>query len=74
MCLTTIRRPLKFPDFGHLFMFGSNKFGQLGMGDFKPRPGICKVSGVLTGQRVDKLACGDGFTVVATNGEMTFNL
>ncbi|BFZ01979.1 hypothetical protein BsWGS_05018 [Bradybaena similaris] len=52
---------------GYLYMFGSNKFGQLGVGDFKPRPSVCRVGGVLAGQRVEKLGCGDQFTVVATN-------
>ena len=50
-------------------MFGSNKFGQLGLGDFKIRSGVCRVGGVLAGQRVEQLACGDSFTVVATNGQ-----
>ncbi|XP_013095073.2 serine/threonine-protein kinase Nek9-like isoform X2 [Biomphalaria glabrata] len=53
--------------FGYLYMFGSNKFGQLGLGDFKPRTGVSRVGGVLAGQKVEQLACGDGFTVVATN-------
>ena len=49
-------------------MFGSNKYGQLGLGDFKIRCGVSRVGGVLAGQRVEQLACGDGFTVAATNG------
>lgn len=60
-----------FAAFGHLYTFGCNRFGQLGVSDFKPRPGPCRVGGVLAGQRVEKLACGDEFTVVATNGSVT---
>ncbi|CAL1543886.1 unnamed protein product, partial [Lymnaea stagnalis] len=59
--------------FGYLHMFGSNKYGQLGMGDFKVRPGICRVGGVLTGQKVEQLACGDGFTVAATNENQIYS-
>ncbi|XP_012945754.1 serine/threonine-protein kinase Nek9 [Aplysia californica] len=59
--------------FGHLYMFGSNKFGQLGVGDFKARPGVCRVGGVLAGQRVETLACGDGFTVASTNENQIYS-
>ena len=48
-------------------MFGSNKFGQLGVGDYKPRRGIVAVTS-LVGQRVNKVACGDRFSVAATEG------
>ncbi|XP_071833367.1 serine/threonine-protein kinase Nek9-like isoform X3 [Apostichopus japonicus] len=51
---------------GLLLMFGQNKYGQLGSGDFKPKPGICEVKGPLALKQVEKVACGDGFTVVAT--------
>ncbi|PIK57090.1 putative serine/threonine-protein kinase Nek9 [Apostichopus japonicus] len=51
---------------GLLLMFGQNKYGQLGSGDFKPKPGICEVKGPLVLKQVEKVACGDGFTVVAT--------
>jgi len=50
-------------------MFGCNKNGQLGQGDFRARAGICRVAHVLTNHRVEKVTCGDGFTVVATSGE-----
>ncbi|KAH9492964.1 Serine/threonine-protein kinase Nek9 [Bulinus truncatus] len=60
-------------NFGYLYMFGSNKFGQLGLGDFKPRKSISRVGGVLAGQKVEQLACGDGFTVVATNENQIFS-
>ncbi|RUS71597.1 hypothetical protein EGW08_020641 [Elysia chlorotica] len=59
--------------FGHLYMFGSNKFGQLGLGDFKSRSGVSRVGGVLAGQRVEQLACGDGFTVAATNENQIYS-
>ena len=54
---------------GHLYTFGSNKYGQLGMGDFKSHSSISHVQGVLTNHRVEKVTCGDGFTVVSTSGK-----
>jgi len=56
-------------DFGQLLTFGNNKYGQLGLGDFREHPGINLVSGVLAGRKVTQVACGDNFTVIATNGE-----
>ncbi|XP_025077734.1 serine/threonine-protein kinase Nek9-like isoform X3 [Pomacea canaliculata] len=52
--------------FGHLFTFGSNRYGQLGLGDFRSHTSARRVCGVLVGQRVMKVACGDYFTVVTT--------
>ncbi|KAL5008631.1 hypothetical protein ScPMuIL_014212, partial [Solemya velum] len=52
--------------FGHLYSFGCNKYGQLGVGDFRMRKGISRVR-ILAGSRVEKVACGDGFTVVSTD-------
>ena len=49
-------------------MFGSNKYGQLGVGDYKERSGVTLVSGVLGGQKVTKVSCGEGFTVISTAG------
>ena len=54
--------------FGHLLTFGSNKHGQLGVGDYKKRLVMCKIGGELTGKQVLNVACGDGYTVAATNG------
>lgn len=54
--------------YGRLITVGSNKFGQLGLGDFKPRAGPCVVKGEMVGKRVVHAACGDDFTVVATTG------
>ena len=55
--------------YGHLLTFGSNKFGQLGVGDFKERLGVNLITGALTGKRVTKVSCGDGFMVIATSGK-----
>ena len=55
-------------------MFGSNKYGQLGVGDYKERSGVTLVSGVLGGQKVTKVSCGDGFTVIATAGKKQQNV
>ncbi|CAH3150225.1 unnamed protein product [Porites lobata] len=52
--------------YGRLITVGSNKFGQLGLGDFKPRTGPCVVGGEMVGKRIVQAACGDDFTVVAT--------
>lgn len=58
-------------DFGHLFTFGSNRYGQLGLGDFRSHTSARRVCGVLVGQRVMKVACGDYFTVVTTTGKIS---
>lgn len=60
MCLTK--------DFGRLFTFGSNKHGQLGVGDSKRRSGVNLVSGTLAGHCVTKATCGDTFTICSTSG------
>ena len=54
--------------YGRLITVGSNKFGQLGLGDFKPRAGPSVVGGDMVGKRIVQAACGDDFTVVATAG------
>jgi len=59
---------ISYSAYGYLLTFGSNKYGQLGVGDYRARKGICSVGGVLVGQRVTKVACGDSFTVAATAG------
>ncbi|XP_062587241.1 serine/threonine-protein kinase Nek9-like isoform X2 [Saccostrea cucullata] len=56
--------------YGHLYTFGSNKYGQLGTGDFRRHRGICRVGGGLTGKVVDKVACGDGFTVAINENQV----
>ena len=63
-----------FLAFGHLITFGSNKYGQLGLGDFKAHDVPSVVSGSLLGQRVANVSCGDGFTVIATHGEYRHDL
>lgn len=64
---------LFFSVYGHLFTFGSNKYGQLGVGDFRRRKGICRVGGGLTGKVVDTVTCGDGFTVASINGRFSLS-
>ncbi|KAI8488761.1 Serine/threonine-protein kinase Nek9 [Branchiostoma belcheri] len=58
---------------GLLITFGSNKFGQLGVGDFKPRRSINVLRGSLMGRQVLRAACGDGFTVAATSDNMIYS-
>jgi NIMA (never in mitosis gene a)-related kinase len=52
--------------FGHLLTFGSNKHGQLGVGDYKKRLVMCKIGGELTGKQVLNVVCGDGYTEQST--------
>ncbi|XP_041355037.1 serine/threonine-protein kinase Nek9-like isoform X2 [Gigantopelta aegis] len=59
--------------YGYLFTFGSNKHGQLGQGDFRRHEAASRVGGVLTGQRVEKVACGDGFTVISTTENQIYS-
>ena len=54
--------------YGYLLTFGSNKYGQLGVGDYKKRLTVVKVGGELTGKQVINVACGNGYTVAATSG------
>ena len=54
-------------------MFGSNQYGQLGVGDCKGRSGVCEVKGMLTGKHVVSASCGDGFTIIATTGKLYFS-
>lgn len=69
--LPAIQNTFLFSVYGHLFTFGSNKYGQLGVGDFRRRKGICRVGGGLTGKVVDTVTCGDGFTVASINGRFS---
>ncbi|KAK7496905.1 hypothetical protein BaRGS_00011885, partial [Batillaria attramentaria] len=58
--------------FGHLFTFGSNRYGQLGLSDFRRRVSVSRVGGVLVGQQVVKVSCGDGFTVATTSENLVY--
>lgn len=58
---------------GKLITFGDNKHGQLGVGDAKPRSGVCEVKGLLTGAHVVKANCGEGFTVIATKDNSIYS-
>ncbi|XP_060069030.1 serine/threonine-protein kinase Nek9-like [Ylistrum balloti] len=59
--------------YGKVYTFGSNKYGQLGVGDFKKKSGICRVAGALTGKRVINVTCGSYFTVAATNDSQVYS-
>jgi len=54
---------------GRLLTFGSNKCGQLGVGDYKKHLGINLLAGPLGGKQVIRVSCGDEFTIAATDGE-----
>lgn len=60
-------------EFGRLLTFGSNKYGQLGVRDNKPRDNPCLVRGDLNGKIVMLCSCGDGFTVAATKDNQLFS-
>lgn len=49
--------------------FGCNKYGQLGVKDFKKHQGVQLLLGPFGGKVVSKVSCGDGFTIAATEGE-----
>lgn len=59
---------------GHLITFGCNTYGQLGIGDFKEHKGINLVGGVLAGKIIQKVSCGDGYTVVSTSENQVYGM
>ena len=60
-------------EYGRLLTFGSNKNGQLGVGDYKSRISPSLVRGALNGKEVILCTCGDGYTVVATKDNHLFS-
>lgn len=54
--------------------FGCNKYGQLGVKDFKKHQGVQLLLGPFGGKVVSKVSCGDGFTLAATEGEQRISL
>ncbi|XP_051879694.1 serine/threonine-protein kinase Nek9 isoform X3 [Pristis pectinata] len=57
---------------GRLLTFGCNKYGQLGVGDYRKRDGINVLVGALGGKQVTKVSCGDGFTIASTDDNQIF--
>ncbi|XP_031436432.1 serine/threonine-protein kinase Nek9 isoform X2 [Clupea harengus] len=57
---------------GRLMTFGSNKYGQLGVKDFKKHQGVQLLVGPFGGKGITKVSCGDGFTVAATEDNQIF--
>lgn len=57
---------------GRLMTFGCNKFGQLGVKDFKKHQGVQILVGPFGGKIVTKVSCGDGFTIAATEDNQIF--
>ncbi|XP_030632725.1 serine/threonine-protein kinase Nek9 isoform X1 [Chanos chanos] len=57
---------------GRLMTFGCNKFGQLGVKDFKKHQGVQILVGPFGGKVVTKVSCGDGFTIAATEDNQIF--
>lgn len=57
---------------GRLMTFGCNKYGQLGVKDFKKHQRVQILVGPFGGKVVTKVSCGDGFTIAATEGEKSF--
>ncbi|XP_017274200.1 serine/threonine-protein kinase Nek9 [Kryptolebias marmoratus] len=57
---------------GRLITFGCNKYGQLGVKDFKKHQGVQVLVGPFGGKTVTKVSCGDGFTIAATEDNHIF--
>ncbi|KAG7260731.1 hypothetical protein CRUP_026888 [Coryphaenoides rupestris] len=57
---------------GRLITFGCNKYGQLGVRDFKKHQGVQVLVGPFGGNTVTKVSCGDGFTIAATDDNQIF--
>ncbi|XP_039540321.1 serine/threonine-protein kinase Nek9 isoform X1 [Pimephales promelas] len=57
---------------GRLVTFGCNKYGQLGVKDFKKHQGAKLLVGPFGGKVVCKVSCGDGFTIAATEDNQIF--
>uniref|UniRef100_A0A671U5P2 non-specific serine/threonine protein kinase n=1 Tax=Sparus aurata TaxID=8175 RepID=A0A671U5P2_SPAAU len=57
---------------GRLITFGCNKYGQLGVKDFKKHQGVQVLVGPFGGKIVTKVSCGDGFTIAATEDNQIF--
>ncbi|KAJ8396885.1 hypothetical protein AAFF_G00012080 [Aldrovandia affinis] len=57
---------------GRLLTFGCNKYGQLGVKDFKKHTGINLLVGPFGGKVVTKVSCADGFTIAATEDNQIF--
>ncbi|KAM9465717.1 serine/threonine-protein kinase Nek9 isoform 1-T1 [Clarias gariepinus] len=57
---------------GRLMTFGCNKFGQLGVKDFKKHQGVQLLLGPFGGKVVSKVSCGDGFTIATTEDNQIF--
>nr|XP_019940598.1 PREDICTED: serine/threonine-protein kinase Nek9 [Paralichthys olivaceus] len=57
---------------GRLMTFGCNKYGQLGVKDFKKHQGVQVLLGPFGGKTVNKVSCGDGFTITATEDNQIF--
>lgn len=58
-----------FAERGRLITFGCNKYGQLGVKDFKKHQCVQVLVGPFGGKIVTKVSCGDGFTIAATEGK-----
>uniref|UniRef100_A0A667Y508 non-specific serine/threonine protein kinase n=1 Tax=Myripristis murdjan TaxID=586833 RepID=A0A667Y508_9TELE len=57
---------------GRLITFGCNKYGQLGVKDFKKHHSVQVLVGPFGGKVVNKVSCGDGFTIAATEDNQIF--
>ena len=60
-----ISRAPPFSDNGHVYTFGSNQYGQLGIGNCDITRNVCHVPSLTD---VIRVTCGDTFTVAVTKG------
>uniref|UniRef100_A0A3Q3VZ91 non-specific serine/threonine protein kinase n=1 Tax=Mola mola TaxID=94237 RepID=A0A3Q3VZ91_MOLML len=57
---------------GRLITFGCNKYGQLGVKDFKKHQGVQVLVGSFGGKTLTKVSCGESFTIAATDDNQIF--
>ncbi|CAG10614.1 unnamed protein product [Tetraodon nigroviridis] len=57
---------------GRLLTFGCNRYGQLGVKDFKKHQGVQVLVRPFGGKTLTKVSCGDGFTIAATEDNQIF--
>nr|AKN21710.1 NEK8-1 [Schmidtea mediterranea] len=58
--------------YNKLYIFGDNSYGQIGLGHTKTHKDVNKSSKVFAGKKIEKISCGDYFTIVSTTNNEIF--